>query len=219
MKIKEYHQAVKLRKQGYSMTEISNTLRVSKSTASIWVREIELSVAAQKVLNQKVTEGQRRAAQTKRDRTARKIEIYSHRANKCIQQKKFDRFTTKLFCSLLYWCEGGKYVNTFLSFTNSDPSVVRTFLALLRRSYNLNEKKFRACIHLHSYHVALKQLNFWSDVTQFPKNQFIKPWRKAHSGKRIRADYPGCINIRYYNADVARDLLMTGKAFIEKVGA
>ncbi len=106
-----------------------------------------------------------------------------------------------------------------VAFTNSDPNLVRTFLKLLRGLFDLDEKKFHPCIHLHSYHLPKAQLDFWSKVTDINKQQFIKPYRKANSGKRIREGYQGCIDVRYGSSDLARRLLATAKAFLQHTGA
>ena len=219
MKIEEYHLAIELRKKGYSFTEISNELHISKSTASVWCRNIQLSDVAQKRLRTKVTLGQMKSAENKRNRTEQQLIDYWENANNQIANQKYDQLNPKLFCSLLYWCEGGKYDNTFVQFTNSDPLIISAFLTLLRKSFVLNEAKFRVCIHLHSYHSNVKQTEFWSKLTKIKKKQFIKPFKKENSGKRIRLNYQGCLQIRYYDTKVTRDLLMTGKALLEKYGS
>ena len=43
MKIEEKNKAIDMRKKGFSMGEISNTLGVSKASISIWVRDVKLS--------------------------------------------------------------------------------------------------------------------------------------------------------------------------------
>lgn len=89
---------------------------------------------------------------------------------------------------------------------------------LIRKCFVLDERKFRPCIHLHSYHSPKKQLDFWSKVTDINKEQFIKPYQKANSGKRIRPNYQGCIRIRYHSCDVARRLMAIAKAFLRYKG-
>jgi hypothetical protein len=69
-----------------------------------------------------------------------------------------------------------------------------------------------------SYHSPQKQLDFWSKVTDIKREQFIKPYRKANSGKRIHPNYQGCINIRYHDNDLARRLMAVAKAFLKHTG-
>jgi hypothetical protein len=97
-------------------------------------------------------------------------------------------------------------------------SMAAAFLRLFRSSFDLDEKKFRVCIHLHEYHDTKRQLAFWSKVSQIKRSQFIKPFRKKHTGTRVRENYPGCASVYYQSADIARRLLAIGKAFLTEYG-
>jgi len=50
MKLEEKQKAIALRKEGYSIKEIARILPVSKSSASIWVKEVILNSQAKKRL-------------------------------------------------------------------------------------------------------------------------------------------------------------------------
>lgn len=56
--------------------------------------------------------------------------------------------------------------------------MIDTFLRLFRNSYQLNEKKLRALIHLHEYHNEEEMRIFWSKVTGIPLDQFSKSYMK-----------------------------------------
>jgi len=45
----------------------------------------------------------------------------------------------------------------------------------MRFSFKLDERKFRAMLHLHDYHNEKKIMIFWSDLTQylFPSSQRV----------------------------------------------
>lgn len=124
--------------------------------------------------------------------------------------------TWTIICAMIYWCEGGKNAKYSVAFTNSDPKLVRTFLKLLRECFVLDESKFHPCIHLHSYHLPEKQLDFWSKVTDINKQQFIKPYLKPNTGKRIHENYQGCISLRYFNNDLAQQLVAIAKAYLSQ---
>lgn len=219
MKIKEFHQAIIFRKKGFSLKEISDKLNVSKGTVSVWVRDIELSPEAMVRLETKISKGQIISADRRKAKTAKILDDFLESNLKLLDNSLVNKTTLKIYCGIMYWCEGGKYDNRIVQFTNSDPSVISTFLNLFRLSFDLDEQKFRACIHLHSYHSKETQLKYWSGITAIPSNQFIKPFKKKNSGKRIRPNYQGCLQLRYCDANIARDLLMTGKAFLTKYGS
>lgn len=215
MKIKERHKAISFRKRGHSLKEIAGKLGVAKSSVSMWVRNVNLSSVAEKRLLTKIKLGQFNAARNKKARTVAIENKYLEEATKEIKKLNVDKYYAKLLCAMIYWCEGTKSVKSGVNFVNSDPNLVRRFLKLLRNSFELDEKKFRPCIHLHSYHNPKLQLDFWSKITDIDKKQFIKPYRKFNSGKRIHENYQGCIAIKYHSNDLARRLNSIAKAFLK----
>jgi hypothetical protein len=122
----------------------------------------------------------------------------------------------KFICALIYYCEGAKDKTGGVGFTNSDPKLIKVFLMLLRNNYNIDESKFRICMHLHEYHNFEQQIKFWSKVTNIKKGQFIKPYNKPNTGKRIKEGYQGCLSVKYHSSDLQKQLLMTAEAFFDK---
>lgn len=202
------------RKEGYSLAEISKMFGVTKDTASRWLRGIKLSAIAQKRLDRLKRDGQRAGAKS-RMMTRKASEVLYF--NEALEEIETNPDYAKIACAMIYWCEGKKKANG-VAFTNSDPKLVRTFLKLLRASFQIDESKFHPCVHLHSYHSAEKQLDFWSKITDIDKRQFNKPYRKANSGKRKRIGYQGCINVCYGSADLSRRLIAIAKAYLQHTG-
>ncbi|OGY59365.1 MAG: hypothetical protein A3I31_01890 [Candidatus Colwellbacteria bacterium RIFCSPLOWO2_02_FULL_44_20b] len=216
--IEKKEKAVQLRKRGYSLKEVSQVLSVPKNTLSQWLRDIILTQRSKKRLLSKIRIGQLVSAEKKKQKVSEIYEEYLSKARKEIKKLKNDPDITRVLCALLFWCEGNKSIQGGMRFTNSDPRLVKTFLNLLRNSFFVEEKKFRVCIHLHSYHNPEKQIKYWSAITKIPRNQFIKPFLKKNTGKRIRNGYNGCVSLRYYDTKVARKLLATAQVFLEKKG-
>jgi len=211
MKLEQRHKAVEMRLKGYSLNEISRDLKVAKSSVSYWVRDIVLSEKAKQILIGKIQKGRYISAENKKAKTRQLEERYFNEAKDEILKNPNHE---KIICAALYWCEGNKGLRGGLTFTNSDPVLVAKFLELLRKSFDLNESKFHPCIHLHSYHSAEKQLDFWSKITKIRKEQFIKPYRKLNSGKRIHPGYQGCISLKYHSNDLARRVMAVAKAYL-----
>lgn len=216
IQIKE--KAINLREKGFSLNEIHKETGVSKSVISGWVRNVILDKSAQKRLLGKIKLGQFVSAERKKAKTEEKIKNYQNQALKELGSLKINKITAKIICSLMYWCEGSKSPFNGVNFINSEPSLIKNFLYLLRKGFDIDESKFRLCIHLHQYHNPQKQINFWSEITGIPKRQFIKPFFKKNTGKRIKKDYPGCLSIRYQNNDTARQILATARIFLNKFG-
>lgn len=200
--------AKKLRKKGYSFLEISKKLGISKSTAYSWLHNIKLSEFAQKRITKLGNDGRRKGVMSNKAR--RDSEEYEISNKVKLHFEKFDisKFDGKIACALLYWCEGSKNKsNSAVSFTNSDPEVIQYFLSVFRRSFNIDEKKFRGLIHLHEYHDAKKQLRYWSGITGIPASQFNKPFLKKHTGINKKENYPGCLNVKYYDSKIYKEII------------
>ena len=217
IEIKE--KALKLRVKGYSIKEIADKLNIAKSTVSLWVRDIKLNKKAQERLKKRRLLPYYKIAlrwDAKRKKEQEELNLI---ARNIVKEIKNDINQKRVYCSLLYWCEGAKGYNDSIRFVNSDPVLIKTFLKLFRDSFPIEENKFRVLMHLHSYHNENLQKEFWSNLTQIPKNQFNKTFLKPNTKKRIRNDYPGCVVISYHDRKLARLLRAIYKSFSEKIGA
>lgn len=209
--------AVELREQGHSLSEISALLSISKSTASIWLRNIRLSEKASASIQKKRMDGRLRANDIHRARTDQRILNARTYAEKVLEGVELNPDTSRLLCSLLYWCEGAKIrrSNTF-SFTNSDPLLIASFMRLFRSGFAIDERKLRLNLHVHEYHDVQEQLRFWSRIATIPLSQCHRPYQKPHTAKRTREGYQGCVSIRYHDTNLARHLESIAIVFLEK---
>jgi hypothetical protein len=219
MKLHEKECSISLRRRGWSVGEIAAKLKVSKSSVSVWVRDVSLTTEAQKIITDKLSAGQKRASEVLRERT-RFRENQAHLYAKDILDSVFP-ITTHMRTLLLatyYWCEGNKSPKDLVLFTNSDPGVIRAFVSLLRSTFEIQEEKFRVCVHLHEYHAVEQELTFWSQITNIPRKKFMKPYIKPHTAKRVHDGYRGCAQVRYYDITIARKLLALGRRLTEQLG-
>ena len=99
------------------MREITKLLAVSKSSVSLWVRDIELSPAQREALRQKnaIYDAQRKGNQVWSAR--RRVERARSQEEGRLQSRKRDAFHAA--GCMLYWAEGSKERNT-LGLSNSD---------------------------------------------------------------------------------------------------
>ncbi|MBN1463980.1 MAG: hypothetical protein JW922_09950 [Paludibacteraceae bacterium] len=194
--------AIKLRKLGKSLNEISQELNIAKSTASLWVRDVDLSSQANMVLCRKIKMSMLKTQTTKKQNRQNELEQILNNANESLEKLYFSNPLKLLLCSFLFWTEGEKDCSR-TNFINSDPDMIRVYLHLLRNCLEIDERKFRAVIHMHQYHDKDYLLDFWSKITKINKTQFSKPYLKPNTGKRKRPGYMGCISIRYYDYKVA----------------
>lgn len=205
--------AILLRKQGMSLSEIAYILQVAKSSASLWVRNVSLSKRAQKRIQNIISVGQKKAVQVMVQRR-RQYKLGLEQVIKTsLSTMQLDPFIKRLICSIFYWTEGSKNPQTRVSFTNSDPKMIQTYLFLLRSAFKLDETKFRALVHIHTYHDDNDIKRYWSLITRIPLSQFHNSFHKQSIHKRKRKDYKGTICVTYYNSQIALELRLLYNIF------
>ncbi|MBI2019502.1 hypothetical protein HYS95_02460 [Candidatus Daviesbacteria bacterium] len=209
------NKAISLRKKGYSIKEIAILLNIAKSTSSLWLRNILLPLRAQERLKQRKILGQYKSIEIARKKRIQQQLYFTSIAKGFLRRISLTPDLCKLCCALIFWCEGSKN-NTQVKFTNSDPSLIKVFLDLLRHGFKINESKFRVLMHLHEYHKEERQKVFWNKITKIPLNQFHKSYLKPHTSKRKHLHYPGCITVTYYDARVAKELTTIYNTFAQR---
>ncbi len=168
-----------MRRKGFSVNEISEALRISKSTINTWCREIVLSPLElkrfekrSKIKNQAVIENlanQKRIYRMQKTAKLRKQGI--RRVGKPTSR---DRFIAGL---ALYWGEGYKNTSLELGFTNSDPLMVTFFIHWLKEQYAIPSDRLILRISLNQTHAKrLSEVeSYWTRITEIPLDQFTKP--------------------------------------------
>ncbi|NQV13083.1 MAG: hypothetical protein HQ530_02150 [Parcubacteria group bacterium] len=214
----EYSEALRLRQKGFSLSEIQRKVGISKSTASLWLRDVELSSKAIKRLAERGNLGRVNSGKTRARRRQEFERMCGKKIERLLDRTQVNDDHLKMFCSLLYWCEGGKDIQEGLVFSNSDPALQKTYLYCLRASFPVKEEKFRVLLQLHEYHSIDRQIKFWSKVMKIPQDQFSQPYIKPHTGKRKRENYPGCVNVKYHDSTLAKEMSILSKGLLNKYG-
>ena len=195
-----------LRRSGHSLGQISSVLKISKSTASLWTLKENISVTGKKIIQERQDTARKKAFKTINDNRNRVLNEISNNAMTSFKDIKMSPSLLKLIAAIFIWTEGEKGGFRRLGFTNSDPTMISVFMYALRKSFKLDEEKFRAIVHIHEYHNEVEVLKFWSEITKIPLKKFNKSYLKPHTGKRKRKNYMGSIHITYYDYKVAREL-------------
>jgi hypothetical protein len=210
MKLDLKIQARKLRKNGCSITTISNNLKVSKSTASLWVRDIIITSNQIALLSSNRFS---RIAIEKRRKT--RLENETNKRNLLIELSRQEpKFISKrelwLIGTMLYWAEGGKTQRGLVRFSNGDPEMIKIMLKFFKTICKVPENKFRAYIHIHPHLNSQLAEEYWSNVTGIPLNHFYKTYKKVNiSSKNTRNSLPnGTLDI--YICDTKLFLRISG---------
>lgn len=180
-------QALRLRAQGYSYSEIWHKLPVSQSTISLWCRNVPLTTAQKKRLKRLEREGAARArARWNEIRRQQKAEILKVIANETRVEvgplTRRDRFIAGV---TLYAGEGDRSGER-VGISNADPRVLRFELDWLCEFLHIDRRRFTAHLYLHRGRSELKAKKFWKGRLEIEFGQFQKSYRpvprKSHKG-------------------------------------
>lgn len=193
--------ARELRHEGLSYREIADELDVSKSSISLWVRDIPTPARLLPSENQKRSrEGLR--LYWEKESKAREEHHALEAATAAAEIGDLSNREVLIAGAVAYWCEGSKRKphrpSEQVTFINSDPRLISFFLNFLDTADVPRDSLiFRVYIHESADVQAAQQ--FWMDVTNAPAGQFRKPTLKKHNPKTVRKntgdDYHGCLRI------------------------
>lgn len=189
----EKNKAIELRKKGWSLNSIKEKLGVSKSSVSLWVRDVQLDNIQKSRLkmNSYTTEAveNRRLSRLKNEEIKRKEII--NRAY--VEVKKIKRSELFFVGIALYWAEGSKSKHRRnVEFSNSDPKMIKLMMKFFCDFCDVPEKKFRGHVYLHPNLNKEIAEDYWSKVSGIPKNQFFKTTQshnKASKNKKNNLKY------------------------------
>lgn len=201
--------AINLRKKGLSYKEIKQFVPVSKSTLSLWLRDVFLTEKQLEILRLRY-DLQLRGSKAVRAKRQAEIKIIKEEAKKQIKSVNNKEFM--IAGLMLYWAEGNKTHS--VGVTNSDYRIIQFMMIWFREFCKVPENKFRAHLHLHSGQDENKIKKYWSNLTKIPLAQFGKSHiKKEGTGHRKRILYNGTIKINICD----KNLLYRIEGLIEKV--
>jgi len=200
--------ARELRRQGMVYNEIAVKLGVSKSSVSLWVRNIPRSeTLSYEESRQRQMAGVSAywAAERERRELAR-VAVSQAAAGQIGQLSQRE---VLIAGAVAYWCEGAKNKpyrrNNRVDFINSDPQLVKLFLRFLETAgVSRNRLVFMISIHETADLVAAQR--FWHQVIGYEDARFMPPLIKRHKPLTVRKntgdDYHGCLRILVRRATV-----------------
>jgi len=217
MKLEEKNKAIELRKSGKSYSDILKVVSVSKSTLSLWLRDVELTTQQKEELLIGREKSRCASAQAKKQRRIGLTE-------KIVADSKKEvsiLLKNPLFLSglMLYWAEGDKAEKwEMVKFSNSDPMMIKIMMRWFREACEVREEKFRVCVHMHALHCRKNIEKYWSEITGVSTSQFYKSQVKPTSlRQRKNKLYDGTCAISVGSKNLFRKIRGWKAGFIEKI--
>lgn len=176
--------AINLRRQGKTYSEIVKEVPVAKSTLSLWLRGVGLSVVQKQALTEKKRMAQLKGAEAqKRNRIKRQLDIINHAKSEIGHMTERELW---LIGIALYWAEGSKekesYPGTRVSFSNSDPQMILLFLKWLKICVKVSRDDISADLYIHESHRSNINIviDKWSEILSVPKSFFKAVYYKKN---------------------------------------
>lgn len=174
-------EARKLRKEGLPLNEIKDKLGISKSTVSLWCRDIILTEEQYKKIKKehifKTQKGRLIGAQMNKNKRLDAIKEANNFGKKII--KKISKRELLLIAVALYWSEGSKSDSSSgFIFVNSDPEMILAMRLFLINVLHIPTEDIVCSIQINRTHeerIAVV-LSFWKKMLHLQNSQIRKPY-------------------------------------------
>ncbi|MDD3292989.1 MAG: hypothetical protein PHI45_03265 [Candidatus Pacebacteria bacterium] len=191
--------AIKLRRSGYSYSEILKEVPIAKSTLSLWLRSVNLAKKQKQKITQKRIAGALKGAQARRNQKIATTKKIKDKAKKEI--KNINKKDLWLIGIALYWAEGAKehQTGTGISFSNSDDRMILLFLKWLKDIFKIKNSELIYELYIHETANIKQSQIYWSRKLSITINQ-LRVYLKKNKIKTIRNnigdDYHGLVRIK-----------------------
>lgn len=185
------------RKEGLSLSEISNIMKIPKGTIGNWVRDIDLTEKQKQRLNKK-EEGSWEKIKiyslTRRKRTVKKHkEWYLYGKNIILNEES-------LVGLILYAAEGThSKKSSSIDIANTTLSYLLKFIEMMEHVFDIKRSEIVGRVAIHSYHDKEKVIKYWTKKLDIKKISIME----VRNGKRrIRKGYMGTMHLIYSNIEI-----------------
>ncbi len=202
-------EARRLRREGWSLNEISAESSPPKNTLTLWVRSIELTPDQRARLHEKeqalIGPHRALAAQVNRQARLARIDLQKQKAKAFLATATGQQRDNHIAAAMLYLAEGAKGEGA-CAFGNSNPQVICYWLHLLRTSFDIDETKFCIQIMCRADQDIEELVRYWAHLTGIQR--FIKSHVDARTaGKPTkRTNYKGVCKVHYHDVSLRRYL-------------
>ena len=185
-KVVEQARACELRAEGWTVPEIAARLGVSRSSVSLWVRDVPYVPRRGRPARTAPNVLQRRKA----DEIARLAAEGRARIGTLSDRDLLIAGTA------LYAGEGFK--TRQVGMAGTDPRILLLFVEWLRRHFEIDEGRLKCALYLHEGLDLDAATAFWSFTLTIPTDRFLTPYRAVADPSIRRSKHPmGCPRVTY----------------------
>jgi len=213
--------AQKLRKRGLSIRDIEDRLSIPRSTLSGWLRGIELSKKQHGRLYDKWIKGlvkaRKRSNIVHREQKLARLEQARIDAHTLLKMLDGSPATTELALAFLYLGEGFKRAD-YTAMGNSDPRILKFFIAALKKLYNIDPSQLRCELHLRADQKPVTLKRYWARELGLPITTFKYVTHDQRTvGSKTFKGYHGVCTVVLFNVSYKRKLLALSELYCESI--
>jgi len=216
----EKNQAIELRKQGLTYSEIQKFIPVTKGMLSFWLKDLILSDEEKDKLYSRTSDrrssGRSKSISTNRNkRLNREIVAFEDAKKLFVEMQSDPKF---LIGIALYWAEGAKKHNVF-QFVNSDPDMVVFMFNWIQKYLKIDQIKIKCRLFIHKVSGYENIELFWAGKLGLQTSIFQQTIYKS-TGYSVKKnpDYRGCMRLCITNVYVFRLMKAWQKLLIQYHG-
>jgi hypothetical protein len=167
VKTDERLRARELRKRGLSVREVATLVGVSQASASVWVRDVQLTAEQRRVLDERGERG-RDLARARRSEEMRALRRSYQDDGRRLARRRGASYAAGC---MLYWAEGAIRRNS-VKLTNSDPELLALFADFLESELNVTRMQMRLSCNLFADHVERQREieDYWLTRLGLPRS-------------------------------------------------
>jgi transposase len=210
--------AIKLRKKGKSYRDIENILGVNRSTLSGWLKTIKLTKEQKNKLHNNwlnaLVNARKKAVLAHNKGKNDRIEKVRQEVEKFVSDINIDKKIQEIILATFYLAEGGKTENCF-ALANSNPEILVSIMTLLKKTFTIDNSKFRCCLHLRKDQNEKALKRFWSKTLKIPHDKFLKTQFDKRTVKKTYHHYRGVCVLYYLDMALQRRVLYLGDKLLK----
>lgn len=217
-KRKEKEEAIRLRLQGMSYSQIRKIIPVSKSSLSMWLEKYPLSIDRLRELRDHSQVRIEKCRETKiKKREVRQLGVYKKVSENIGDLTKRELMLAGFF---LYWGEGTKSSGCTVMLSNTDPDVLKLFIQWLKL-FDITNDRIVIKLHIYKDMNPSTSVQYWSEQLYIPPKQFNKPTIKHSNLCDITYKNGfghGTCHVQVFSRDLKEYILM-GLKYIREITA
>ncbi len=200
----ERAKAIELRKKGLSYNEIRSIISVSKSSLSLWLRNVGLAKSQKQALSEKQKLSQKKAVRMWHETRVEKSLLIKKDASNEIPEISIHELW--LIGIALYWAEGSKEKDrgSRVIFCNSDPMMVVVYKKWLSECLKINTSDLIYSLYIHE--TALNPdsaREYWANYLDIEPHELSIVYKKNKfppKRKNVGVKYRGLVRIAVRNS-------------------